>query len=125
MYTKFCSIPAANVASCPSVGWGKDFSDGQTISTRSSTATTSSSRPTTTTPSWTSRRSTRRWHAAKLLTDPKERAAAWGEIDAGHRAGARRPVELWDKWPNIRSANVNGVVNLWNDSWDLTFTSIK
>ena len=31
MYTKFCSIPSANVASCPSAAWGKDFSDGQTM----------------------------------------------------------------------------------------------
>ena len=31
MYTKFCSIPAADVASCPSAGWGKDFADAQTI----------------------------------------------------------------------------------------------
>ena len=25
------SIPSANVASCPSAAWGKDFSDGQTM----------------------------------------------------------------------------------------------
>ena len=31
MYTRFCSIPNANVAICPSVGWGKDFADAQTM----------------------------------------------------------------------------------------------
>ena len=53
--------------------------------------------------------------AAKLLTDPKERAAAWGEIDRLITEQAPAVPWLWDKWPNIRSANVNGVVNLWNN----------
>jgi peptide/nickel transport system substrate-binding protein len=31
MYTKYCNVPAAKVAICPNVSWGKDFSDGQTF----------------------------------------------------------------------------------------------
>jgi hypothetical protein len=32
---------------------------------------------------------------------------------------------LWDKQPMLESKNVNGVVNVANASWDLTFTSLK
>jgi hypothetical protein len=32
---------------------------------------------------------------------------------------------LWDNQVNIKSANVNGVVNAFNSSYDLNFTSIE
>ena len=31
MYSKFCGVPKAKVAVCPSVGWLKDFADAQTV----------------------------------------------------------------------------------------------
>ena len=32
---------------------------------------------------------------------------------------------LWDKTPNIQSANVNGVVDEINGLWDFAYTSIE
>jgi hypothetical protein len=32
---------------------------------------------------------------------------------------------VWDKQGNARSANVKGVINRFNATWDYAFTSIK
>jgi peptide/nickel transport system substrate-binding protein len=125
MYTKFCSIPSANVAVCPSVGWGKDFSDGQTIMDPLFNGNNISKQANNNYPELDVPEINDKMEAAKLLTDPQERAAAWGEIDRMVTEQAPAVPWNWDKWPNIRSANVNGVMNLWNNSWDMTFTSIK
>jgi peptide/nickel transport system substrate-binding protein len=125
MYTKFCSIPSANVAVCPSVGWGKDFSDGQTIMDPLFNGNNISKQANNNYPELDVPEINDKMEAAKLLTDPKERAAAWGEVDRMVTEQAPAVPWNWDKWPNIHSANVNGVVNLWNNSWDVTFTSIK
>ncbi|HEX6023525.1 MAG TPA: ABC transporter substrate-binding protein [Solirubrobacter sp.] len=125
MYTKFCSIPDANVASCPSAAWGKDFSDGQTMLDPVFNGNNITKQANNNYAELDVPEINDKMEAAKLLTDPKERAAAWGEADRMITAQAPGVPWLWDKWPNIRSANVNGVVNLWNTSWDLTFTSLK
>jgi peptide/nickel transport system substrate-binding protein len=125
MYTKFCSIPSANVAVCPSVAWGKDFSDGQTILDPLFNGNNISKQANNNYPELDVKAINDQLEASKLLTDPKERGAAWGKADRDIVAEAAAVPWLWDKWPNIRSANVNGVVNLFNTSWDLNFTSIK
>jgi peptide/nickel transport system substrate-binding protein len=32
---------------------------------------------------------------------------------------------LWDKQPMLESKDVNGVVSVYNASWDLTYMSLK
>ena len=125
MYTKFCAVPAADVAVCPSVAWGKDFSDGQTILDPLFNGNNISKQANNNYPELDVPAINDELEASKLLTDPKERAAAWGKADRDITAEAPAVPWLWDKWPNIRSANVNGVVNLYNTSWDLNFSSIK
>jgi len=125
MYTKFCSIPSANVASCPSAAWGKDFSDGQTILDPVFNGDNITKQANNNYAELDVPEINEKMQAAKLLTEPADRAAAWGEADRLITENAPGVPWLWDKWPNIRSANVNGVVNLWNTSWDLNFTSIK
>jgi peptide/nickel transport system substrate-binding protein len=125
MYTKFCSIPEANVAVCPSVGWGKDFSDGQTIMDPLFNGDNIQEQANNNYPELDVPEINEKMAAAKLLTDPDERAAAWGEIDRLVTEQAPAVPWNWDKWPNIRSANVNGVVSEWTNAWDVAFTSIK
>jgi peptide/nickel transport system substrate-binding protein len=125
MYTKFCAIPAADVAVCPSVAWGKDFSDGQTIMDPLFNGDNISKQANNNYPELDVPEINEKMQAAKLLTDPQERAAAWAEVDRLVTEQAPAVPWNWDKWPNIRSANVNGVMNLFNNAWDVTFTSIK
>ena len=81
MYTKFCSIPAANVASCPSAGWGKDFADGQTILDPIFNGDNIFKQANNNYAELDVPAINDQMNAAKLLTDPKERATAWAEAD--------------------------------------------
>jgi peptide/nickel transport system substrate-binding protein len=62
---------------------------------------------------------------AEVVNDPTQRAQAWGDVDKTVTGLAPGVAWLWDKQPMLESKNVNGVVNVANASWDLTFTSLK
>ena len=104
---------------CPNVGWIKDFRDPQSM--LDVTFYGDEHRSPRTTPtglSSTTRRSTRR-SRRPAGRDPEERAEAWGEVDTpGHRR-PRRSRGSGTTRPMIQSANVAGVINLFNASWDL------
>jgi len=57
--------------------------------------------------------------------DPKERAAAWADVDKKLSALAPAVPWIWDKQPLISSADVNGVVSKYNAQWDLAWSSLK
>jgi len=125
MYTKFCSIPKADVASCPSAAWGKDFSDGQTLLDPVFNGDNILPQANNNYSELNVPAINDELNAAKLLSDPKERAAAWAKADRDITAQAPGVPYLWDKQPAIRSANVKGVISNWNSSWDLSWTSIQ
>jgi peptide/nickel transport system substrate-binding protein len=125
MYTKFCNVPKAEVAICPNVGWLKDFSDAQTY--LDPTFNGENILPTGNS-NWSQlddKALNEQMNAAKLLTDPKERAQAWADIDKKITDLAPAIDWIWDKTPLIRSENVVGVASQDNGQWDLSFTSIK
>ena len=125
MYTKFCSSPEANVAICPNVGWLKDFADPQTyldptFNGKNILQTNNNN--------WSQLddpQINKAMDEAALLTDPAERAQAWADIDKMITAQAPAINWLWDKTPNIRSENVNGVIDEDNALWSLAHTSLK
>jgi peptide/nickel transport system substrate-binding protein len=125
MLTKFCGTPKAKVAICPAIGWGKDFNDGQavllpTFSGRSIAATNNVNSPQLDDPNVNAA-----MEKATALTDPDARAKAWAKIDLMVTALAPAIPWVWDKQTNLRSANVAGVVNRFNGTWDLSFTALK
>jgi len=61
---------------------------------------------------------------AIYIDDPDQRAEAWGVIDDMVMAQAPAVPWVWDNQSNIQSADVAGVINLFNANWDLSFTSI-
>ena len=62
---------------------------------------------------------------ARLIEDPEERAKAWADVDKLVSEQAPAVPWIWENFPIIQSADVAGVVNLYNASWDLSFTSLK
>jgi peptide/nickel transport system substrate-binding protein len=125
MYTKFCNVPKADVAICPNYGWLKDFADAQTFldptfNGKNILPTNNSNISELNDP-----KINKAMDDAEVLTDPAERAKAWGEIDKMITALAPVIPWNWDKQPLIQSKDVNGVVNRFNDQWDLSFTSLK
>jgi len=125
MYTKFCNVPEAAVAICPNVGWLKDFADPQTY--LDPTFNGENILPSNNS-NWSQlddKALNAEMDKAKLLTDPAERAKAWGEIDKKITEQAPAINWIWDKTENIESSNVNGVIDQDNALWALAYTSLK
>lgn len=125
MYSKYCGVPKAKVAVCPSVGWLKDFADAQTVldptfNGKNIIASNNSNWPQLDDPTINAA-----MDKAETIVDPAARADAWGKIDDMVTAAAPGVLWLWDKGPSLQSRNVNGVLNQENASWDLSFISLK
>jgi peptide/nickel transport system substrate-binding protein len=125
MYTKFCNSPKAEVAICPNVGWLKDFSDAQTYLDPTFNGENILPQNNSNWSQLDDKALNAEMNKAKLLTDPQERAQAWGDIDKKITELAPAIDWIWDKTPLIRSPNVVGVASQDNGQWDLAFTSIK
>jgi peptide/nickel transport system substrate-binding protein len=125
MYTKFCNVPDADVAICPNYGWLKDFADGQTFLDPTFNGKNILPANNSNIAELDDPEINAAMAKAEVLTDPAERAKAWGEIDKMITRLAPVVPWIWDKQPLIRSADVNGVVNRFNSQWDLAFSSLK
>ena len=126
MYSKFCQVPKAKVALCPSMGWGKDFFDaqsmidpvfnGKNIVPSGNVNTAQANNPA----------FNARIDKATSITDANARAAAYGSLDKDLTGQVYYVTWLWDNEVNFTSKNVKGVQNAFNgQAWDLTFSSIK
>lgn len=124
MYTKFCGVPREEVEICPNVGWLKDFNDPQSILDPTFNGDNIQAVNNVNWPQLDVPEINKAMVEARLINDPDERARAWGEIDQMITEQAPAVPWIWDNQANIRSPNVNGVVNKSNASWDLSFTSI-
>ena len=122
--TRFCGYPKAAVAVCPNVGWVKDFADGQTYLDPTFNGNNIQ-------PVGNSNMSmlddpavNAAMERAKTLTDPAERARAWGEVDRKLTELAPAVPLVWDKVPMAHSKDVNAVPNEQLGIWDFAFTSL-
>ncbi|MDP8943369.1 MAG: ABC transporter substrate-binding protein [Actinomycetota bacterium] len=122
---KFCGTPKARVAICPNLGWGKDFYDGQSLIDPTFNGKNIVPVGNVNVPQLDDPEINAAIERAKQETDPAARARAWGELDRRITGLAVVIPWLWDNQINLRSANVNGVSNRFNSSWDLSFTSLK
>jgi peptide/nickel transport system substrate-binding protein len=123
--SKFCGTPKANVAICPTLGWGKDFFDSQSmldpiLNGKNIVPVGNANYPQANDPKLNAA-----MDQAETLTDATARAKAWAAIDKQATAGAYYVPWLWDNQINFASKNVNGVKNKFNSSWDLTYSSLK
>src|SRR3954449_9179037 len=125
MLSKFCGVPKADVAICPNLGWGKDFFDGQSFvdplfNGKNIAETNNSNYPQVDDPKINSLLA-----KGSKSTDAGERAQIYGDVDKAIIKGAYVVPWLWDNDVNFTSANVQGVVNKFNASWDIPSMSLK
>jgi len=125
MYTKYCSVPSNEPDICPSVGWLKDFADAETLLGPVFNGKNILKQGNSNWSLLDDPELNKQMDEAEVITDPAERATAWGEIDKGISEAAPGIPWLWDTQPMLRSEDVNGVINQANAAWDLNFTSIK
>jgi peptide/nickel transport system substrate-binding protein len=123
--SKFCTVPKAKVAICPNLGWGKDFFDSQSMidplfNSKNIVPVGNVNYAQVKDPAIDA-------ELSKLTseTDPAKRAAGYAALDKKVTDGAYLITWLWDNQINFASANVKGVRNKFNSSWDMTYSSLK
>jgi peptide/nickel transport system substrate-binding protein len=125
LFTTWCSVPAKKVLSCAGIAWLKDYPDpepmlkpvfgGDSIShTVGNTNYSQLDDP----------EIDAAMRRARLLSGTA-RVRAWGQIDDLIVARAAAVPLQWEQATLIRSKDVRGVANVYFDSWDLSYTSVK
>jgi peptide/nickel transport system substrate-binding protein len=118
--SRFCLVPKAAVAICPTLGWGKDFFDSQSMidpvfNGKNIVPTGNTNTAEANDPALNAQMNT-----AEKITDPAQRAEAWGKLDAAVTAQAYVIPWLWDNEVIFASKNIHGVAWAFNaNSWDL------
>jgi peptide/nickel transport system substrate-binding protein len=125
MLSKFCQVTKANVALCPTLGWGKDFFDsqslidpvfnGKNIVPSGNVNSAQANDP----------KLNAQMDKATSITDNAARAKAYGDLDRALTGRVYYITWLWDNQIQFASKNVNGVKSKFNSDWDLTFSSVK
>ena len=125
MFTRFCNVPDSEVNVCPSVGWSEDFADPQTMldptfNGNNIVPSQNSNWPEIDIPELNDQ-----IEAAKLVTEPAERAQAWAEVNKAIMEQAPAILYMWDYQSVVSSPNVRGVQSGYSTTWDWNFTSLK
>jgi len=112
---------------CANYGWLPDFADGQSMldATFNGSAITAAPTNNNNGSLLNDPKINAAMAKAALITDPTQRAKAWGNIDRSITDTAAAVPWLWDKQPNVESRDVQGVIAQWNAAFDLAFTSLK
>jgi peptide/nickel transport system substrate-binding protein len=141
MYGKYCGVPKAEIDVCPNVGWIRDWSDPQTlldptfagynnVATNNSNwgqvswadAPKSQGGPYTGGPLTPIDQAMR---TAEKTVGTTNRAAAWAKVDQMLVASAVAVPWYFTIQPNLKSADVRGINDLWNiGSWDYAWSSL-
>ena len=119
------ACPSARVAICPTVGWLKDFADPQTFLDPTFNGDRIVASGNTNWSQLDDPEVNERMRKAALLTDPRERARAWADIDDRITELAPAIPWLWLRQANIRSENVVGTIDEDNAVWSLAHTRIR
>ncbi|MEA2472311.1 MAG: peptide/nickel transport system substrate-binding protein [Thermoleophilaceae bacterium] len=124
--SEFCQTPKAKVALCPNLGWAKDFYDAEAfVDLLFAGSAIQPDGGNYNHAEFNDPKINKEIEAARKVTDPAARAKAYGQIDRDVTNLAPVVTWLWDNQVNIRSKDVKGVVNAFNSTYDLSFTSIK
>jgi peptide/nickel transport system substrate-binding protein len=125
MYTKYCQVPAQQPPICPSVGWLKDFADPETLLDLTFNGKNILKAGNSNFANLDDPAINAAMTKAELVSDKAQRNKAWGDVDKQVSEQAPGIFWLWDKQPNLKSANVNGVTNQNVASWDFAYSSLK
>jgi peptide/nickel transport system substrate-binding protein len=126
MYARFCALPRARVHVCPNLGWVRDFADPQTVLDIAFNGKYIFPENNPNWPQLNDPRVNAAIGRAELAVGDEARADAWADVDRLVTATGGAIPWLWDRQPNIFSADVRCVPQLWNlGHCDLVYTSLK
>jgi peptide/nickel transport system substrate-binding protein len=125
LYTKFCGVPKQNVAICPNVGWFKDFSDPQAMLDATFNGNNILQQGNVNWPQLDVPAINDAMKAASTTPVGPERNKAWAKINRMIAEQAPALPYIWDKSASVGSKDVVQVINTYNTTHDLSYTSLK
>jgi peptide/nickel transport system substrate-binding protein len=125
LYTRFCNVPSSGWVICPNVGWFRDFTDpqslleptfkGAAIKPQGNVNYSMLDVP---------EIDDAMTEAAPIPAGP-ERNKAWAEINRQVVAQAPGILYSWDDSFQLASKDIQGVMNGYTTSWDLSYSFVK
>jgi len=123
MYSKFCGYVKAHINVCPTAGWIEDFPDpyaalyvpfsGKTIVPINNVNWAVLNDP----------KVNKALDDAAAISQPSQRLAAFAQADKAIVDDAPAIPEIWSSNALVKGTQVHGVLDVWNDDWDLSFSS--
>jgi peptide/nickel transport system substrate-binding protein len=123
MYSKFCGYVKAEIQVCPTAGWIEDFPDpyaylyvpfnGKAIVPINNSNWAQEDNP----------QINAAMDKAAQITDPTARRKAWADIDKMLVMDAPAIPEIWSSNALLKGTSVKGVLDKWNDDWNLSFSA--
>jgi len=123
MYSKFCGYTKAEYNVCPTAGWIEDFPDpyaylyvpfsGEAIVPVNNVNWAQLDDPDI----------NKAMNAAAQVTDPAQRRKAWADINKMLVDAAPAIPEIWASNALVKGKQVKGVLDKWNDNWNLSFSA--
>jgi peptide/nickel transport system substrate-binding protein len=123
MYSKFCGYVKAHINVCPTAGWLEDFPDpyaalfvpfsGEAIVPINNSNWGVLNDP----------KVNKAIDDAAAITDPTKRLQAFAQADKLIVEDAPAIPEVWDRDAEVEGSKVHGVLDQWNDDWNLAFSS--
>jgi peptide/nickel transport system substrate-binding protein len=125
LYTRFCGVPKQKVAICPNVGWFKDFSDPQAMLAATFNGNNILQQGNVNWPQLDVPAINDAMKAASVTPVGPDRNQAWAKIN--HMIAEQAPAlpYIWDKSASVGSKDVVQVINTYNTTHDLSYTSLK
>jgi peptide/nickel transport system substrate-binding protein len=123
MYSKFCGYVKAHVNVCPTAGWIEDFADPYAalfvpFSGHAIVPINNSN--------WAVLNDPKVNDAidrASAITNTQQRLAAFATADKYITDDAAAIPEVWANNPLVKGSHVHGVLDSWNDDWNLAWSS--
>jgi peptide/nickel transport system substrate-binding protein len=126
LQSKFCLVPKAKVAICPTLGWAHDFFSAQSFIDPLFNGKNIVESGNVNTAQVNDPQLNRKIEKAKQITNPKAAAKAWGELDKEVTGQVYLLSWMWDNNIGLRSKNVAGVGSRFNSgAWDFAFSGLK
>jgi peptide/nickel transport system substrate-binding protein len=125
MYSKFCGYTKSPVNVCPTAGWIEDFPDpysylyvpfsGKAIVPVNNSNYSQENNP----------KINAAMEKAAAVTNEAARSKAWARINRMLVMDAPAIPEIWSSNALLKGTRVKGVLDQWNDEWNLTFSSVR
>jgi peptide/nickel transport system substrate-binding protein len=126
LQSKFCLVPKAKVAICPTLGWGHDFFSAQSLIDPLFNGENIVESGNVNTAQVNDPALNRKIAQAKQITDADKAAQAWGDLDKEVTNQVYLLPWLWDNNIGLRADNVAGVPSRFNSgAWDFAFSGMN